>query len=54
MVRALVVLLLVSSVPGLALAQPSPASSLAERTAGLQRADGFVPFYWDASRAAAC
>jgi hypothetical protein len=28
---------------------PQPAS-IAQRTAGLERRDGFVPFYWDASR----
>ena len=27
-----------------------PAASVAERTKGLERADGFVPFYWDAAR----
>ncbi len=27
-----------------------PAATIAERTSGLQRADGFVPFYWDAAR----
>ena len=31
-------------------AQQAPAASIAERTAGLQRTDGFVPFYWDAAR----
>ncbi len=28
----------------------APAAKVAERTSGLQRADGFVPFYWDAAR----
>ncbi|MEW6323359.1 MAG: zinc-dependent metalloprotease [Acidobacteriota bacterium] len=27
-----------------------PAASIAERTKGLTRADGFLPFYWDAAR----
>jgi hypothetical protein len=31
-------------------AQQLPAAKMAERTAGLQRADGFIPFYWDAAR----
>jgi hypothetical protein len=31
-------------------AQQPPAAKIAERTAGLQRADGFIPFYWDAAR----
>ncbi|MCC7179963.1 MAG: zinc-dependent metalloprotease [Acidobacteria bacterium] len=50
MLRTLVLFLSLLAIPGLTLAQPSPASSLAERTAGLQRADGFVPFYWDEAR----
>ena len=24
--------------------------SIAQRTSGMQRADGFIPFYWDASK----
>ncbi len=31
-------------------AAAQPAATLAERTRGLQRADGFVPLYWDAGR----
>jgi Met-zincin/Domain of unknown function (DUF5117) len=31
-------------------AQQPPSASIADRTSGLQRADGFVPFYWDAAR----
>ena len=31
-------------------AQQPPAAKIAERTAGLQRTDGFIPFYWDAAR----
>jgi hypothetical protein len=30
--------------------QQQPAAKIAERTNGLQRADGYVPFYWDAAR----
>lgn len=29
---------------------PAPGATLAERTRGLQRADGFIPLYWDAAR----
>ena len=46
-VLLLVFVLLVSS--GIH-AQQSPATTMADRTRGLQRTDGFVPFYWDASR----
>jgi hypothetical protein len=31
-------------------AQQPPATRIADRTGGAQRADGFVPFYWDTSR----
>ncbi len=31
-------------------AQQPPAATMAERTRGLERTDGFVPFYWDAAR----
>ncbi len=31
-------------------AQQPPATKIAERTSGLQRSDGFMPFYWDATR----
>ena len=31
-------------------AQQPPAARIADRTGGAARADGFVPFYWDASR----
>ena len=31
-------------------AQQPPATNIAERTGGLQRTDGFIPFYWDAAR----
>jgi hypothetical protein len=30
--------------------QAQPAASIAERTAGLERQQGFVPFWWDAAR----
>jgi hypothetical protein len=47
-VTLLAVLTLASSLG--AQAQQAPAARIADRTAGLQRADGFVPFYWDAAR----
>jgi hypothetical protein len=50
MIRVAVVLLLLVYSVGSIQAQQVPSGSLAERTAGLQRADGFVPFYWDAAR----
>ena len=31
-------------------AQQAPAARLADRTGGAQRADGFIPFYWDTAR----
>jgi hypothetical protein len=31
-------------------AQQAPASRIADRTGGVQRTDGFIPFYWDAAR----
>src|SRR5919106_2257799 len=31
-------------------AQQTPAPNISDRTAGLTRTDGFVPFYWDAAR----
>ncbi len=31
-------------------AQQAPATRIADRTGGAQRADGFIPFYWDATR----
>ena len=31
-------------------AAPPATASIAERTAGLTRHDGFLPFYWDAQR----
>ena len=31
-------------------AAAQPAGTLAERTRGLERSDGFLPLYWDASR----
>ena len=50
MIRLVLVLLLLIPGVGAIQAQQAPAASIAERTAGLQRADGFVPFYWDAAR----
>ena len=50
MSRVVVVCLLTLCDPALALAQQPPAATLAERTTGMTRADGFVPFYWDAAR----
>jgi hypothetical protein len=50
MIRLAVVLLSLVYGVGPLQAQQVPSASVAERTAGLQRADGFVPFYWDASR----
>jgi hypothetical protein len=43
----LVSILLASST---VMAQQPPAATLAERTRGLDRSDGFIPFYWDAGR----
>ena len=31
-------------------AQQAPATRIADRTGGAQRTDGFIPFYWDATR----
>src|SRR5688572_12950798 len=31
-------------------AQQAPAPRIADRTGGAQRADGFIPFYWDTAR----
>ena len=31
-------------------AQQAPAARIADRTGGAARADGFIPFYWDAGR----
>lgn len=31
-------------------AQQAPAARIADRTGGAQRTDGFIPFYWDATR----
>src|SRR5919106_2267763 len=45
-----VVLCALLLIPVLADAQQPPAGRLAERAGGLTRADGFVPFYWDAAR----
>lgn len=50
MVRIAVTALMLMYAVGSIQAQQPPAASIAERTAGLQRADGFVPFYWDQAR----
>lgn len=50
MFRLAILLFLCLSVPGPAPAQQAPATRIADRTSGLQRADGYVPFYWDAER----
>ena len=50
MSRLVLLLPLLLALPSSALAQQPPAARLADRTAGLTRADGFVPFYWDAAR----
>ena len=31
-------------------AQQAPATRIVDRTGGAQRTDGFIPFYWDATR----
>ena len=50
MPRSTVLLFLLMLAPAHALAQQAPATRLADRTGGLQRSDGFVPFYWDEPR----
>ncbi|MFN2445212.1 MAG: zinc-dependent metalloprotease [Vicinamibacterales bacterium] len=51
MTRAAIAFALVASFsPVDTYAQQAPATTIAERTGGLQRVDGFVPFYWDAAR----
>jgi hypothetical protein len=50
MPRSSVLLFLLMLAPAHALAQQAPATRLADRTGGLQRSDGFVPFYWDEAR----
>lgn len=50
MFRLAVLLFLCLAVPGVAPAQQEAAARIADRTSGLQRAEGFVPFYWDAGR----
>ena len=43
-------LLLLSPVQAAAQQPAPPAARVADRTAGLTRADGFIPFYWDEAR----
>jgi hypothetical protein len=50
MIRLAMVGLVLVLTGGAIEAQQSPAASVAERTAGMQRASGYVPFYWDAMR----
>jgi hypothetical protein len=50
MIRLVAVLLVTMFAVGSIQAQQPPAATIAERTSGLQRADGFIPFYWDAAR----
>ena len=50
MQRAALLLCLTFLAPIPAALAQTPAARLAERTAGLQRSDGFVPFYWDEAR----
>ena len=50
MSRLVLLLPLLLALQSPALAQQPPATRLADRTAGLTRVDGFVPFYWDAAR----
>jgi len=45
-----ITLLLVLCLPFAAMAQQAPATSIAERTAGFTRNEGFVPFWWDEAR----
>jgi hypothetical protein len=39
-----------SAAPLAAAAPPEPTPTIAARTAGLKRFDGFIPFYWDAEK----
>lgn len=48
MKRSLIFLLAAISCAAVAVAQP--ASSIAQRTARLERADGFIPLYWEAAK----
>ena len=50
MIRLAVVTVLLAYSVGSIQAQQSPGANIAERTAALQRTDGFVPFYWDPAR----
>jgi hypothetical protein len=45
-----IVATLIAAIAFAATAVAQPAASLAERIKGMERADGFVPFYWDAAR----
>lgn len=50
MLRFTILFMLCLSIPRPAPAQQAPAARVAERTTGMERADGYVPFYWDAPR----
>ena len=50
MIRLATTLLLVVYGVGSIQAQQPPAAKIAERTGGLQRTDGYLPFYWDNAR----
>jgi hypothetical protein len=50
MIRLAAALLMVVYGVGSIQAQQPPAARIAERTAGLQRTDGYLPFYWDNAR----
>ena len=47
--RLFAAVLVVVTSAGVAAGQ-APAARIADRAAGLERADGFIPFYWDAAR----
>jgi hypothetical protein len=50
MFRLTAIAVLLAAGVGSIQAQQPPAANIAERTSGLQRTAGFVPFYWDAAR----
>ncbi|MCC7124011.1 MAG: zinc-dependent metalloprotease [Acidobacteria bacterium] len=50
MVRLVLTCFLAAAGVSSAWAQTAPAATIAERTNGMTRADGYVPFYWDQTR----
>ena len=48
--RVTLVSLIVAALFSAAIEARQPAARIADRTGGAQRADGFIPFYWDAAR----